>query len=126
AGSTGRATGGYRATFATEPNIRLSLLARQTLRAFAELCGCDPVYDPVGYLWLARSPAMRSILAEANARQRICGLGEAEMLEPDDAYRLNPALGRDAALAGALWCPTDGYVRPVEMLGGYRQAAERA
>ena len=126
AGSTGRATGGYRATFATEPNIRLSLLARETLRDFAELTGSAPVYDPVGYLWIARSAAMLRTLETANALQRGCGLSEAEIVGADDVYRLNPAVGRDAAITGALWCPTDGYVRPVALLEGYRAAAERA
>ena len=125
AGSTGRATGGYRATFATEPNIRLSLLARDTLRAFAETFECEPVYRPVGYLWVARSPAMHRTLAEANAVQRACGLSEAEMVGPDEVYRRNPAIGRDETITGALWCPTDGYVRPLGILAGFRVAAER-
>ncbi len=126
AGSTGRATGGYRATFATEPNIRLSLLARETLRRFHELCGVsEPVYQPVGYLWIARAEATLALLRAAHALQRRCGLDEAEIIPPDDVYRLNPAVGRDPAIRGALWCPTDGYVRPLELLAGYRAAAER-
>ena len=125
AGSTGRATGGYRATFATEPNIRLSLLARETLRSFAETCRCEPVYDAVGYLWVARSAAMLRTLAVANELQRACGLSEAEVVGAGDVHRLNPAVGPDDAIEGALWCPTDGYVRPVQMLAGYRAAAER-
>ncbi|MDQ2669062.1 MAG: FAD-binding oxidoreductase [Gemmatimonadota bacterium] len=125
AGSTGRATGGYRATFATEPNIRLSLLARETLCRFPEWSGGAAVYHPVGYLWIARSEAMLATLRGANALQRRCGLTEAEIVRPDDVYRLNPAVAPDAEIRGALWCPTDGYVRPLEMLAGYRTAAER-
>jgi sarcosine oxidase subunit beta len=40
-GSTGRATGGYRAQFATPINVRLSLLAREKLRAFKDETGVD-------------------------------------------------------------------------------------
>lgn len=126
AGSTGRATGGYRASFATEPNIRLSLLARDTLLRFAELCGCEPVYDPVGYLWIARSDALLAVLRDAQALQQRCGVTDAAIVGPDDVHRLNPAVGPDSAVCGGLWCPSDGYVRPVEMLAGYRSAAERA
>lgn len=125
AGSTGRATGGFRATFATEANIRLSLLARETVRRFGELCGPEPVFEPVGYLWIARSDAMLEALGAANALQRRCGLAEAEIVSPADVYRLNPAVAPDSAVRGALWCPTDGYIRPLAVLAGYRGAAER-
>ncbi len=56
-GSTGRATGGYRAQYATAVNVRLSLLARRKLLAFADETGVDPGYAPVGYLWLAAGAA---------------------------------------------------------------------
>jgi len=36
AGSTGRATGGFRAQYATAINVRLSLLSREKLKAFAD------------------------------------------------------------------------------------------
>ena len=42
-GSTGRATGGYRATFGTTVNIRLSLLTRRKLLAFREETGGEEV-----------------------------------------------------------------------------------
>jgi sarcosine oxidase, subunit beta len=50
AGSTGRATGGFRAQFGTAVNVRLSLLAREKLLRFGEEIGVDPGYAPVGYL----------------------------------------------------------------------------
>lgn len=43
-GSTGRATGGFRAEYATEVNVRLSLLAREKLRRFRDEVGVDPGY----------------------------------------------------------------------------------
>ena len=48
--STSRATGGFRAQFATKVNVRMSLLAREELRARPEFG-----YQPHGYLFLARS-----------------------------------------------------------------------
>src|SRR6476619_3390589 len=57
AGSTARATGGFRAQYGTAINVRLSLLARSKLLAFREETGVDPGYLPAGYLWLAVSEA---------------------------------------------------------------------
>ncbi|HUQ48530.1 MAG TPA: FAD-dependent oxidoreductase, partial [Gemmatimonadaceae bacterium] len=54
-GSTGRATGGYRAQFATPINVKLSLLSREKLRSFKDETGVDSGYEPVGYLWLAHN-----------------------------------------------------------------------
>ena len=53
AGSTARATGGFRAQYATPINVRLSLLARAKLASFESDTGVDPGYAPHGYLWLA-------------------------------------------------------------------------
>jgi|SRR5712664_2580666 len=47
-GSTGRATGGFRAQYGTAINVRLSLLAREKLRRFEEETGVDPGYAPNG------------------------------------------------------------------------------
>src|SRR5215470_20446305 len=52
-GSTERATGGFRAQFATETNVRLSLLSREKLLAFGDETGVDPGFRPAGYLFLA-------------------------------------------------------------------------
>jgi len=41
-GSTGRATGGFRAQYGTAINVRLSLLAREKLRRFEAETGVDP------------------------------------------------------------------------------------
>src|SRR5262252_6948769 len=80
ADSTRLATGRFRAQFSTEINVRLSLLARDKLRCFADEIGADPGYRPVGYLWLAHSRAALAALAEAQAVQRRAGLGEARLL----------------------------------------------
>jgi sarcosine oxidase subunit beta len=47
-GSTSRATGGFRAQFATPINVRLSLLAREKLLAFLDETGVDPGYSEAG------------------------------------------------------------------------------
>src|SRR6185503_5459004 len=76
AGSTGRATGGFRAQFATEINVQLSLLAREKLLRFREEIGVDPGYEPAGYLFLARSEAELHALGAALRVQQGAGLDE--------------------------------------------------
>jgi glycine/D-amino acid oxidase-like deaminating enzyme len=116
-GSTGRATGGYRAQYATEINVRLSLLARAALLRFREETGVDPAYDPRGYLWLAEHSTEIAALRDALAVQRAAGLSDARMVDPDEIARLNPHV-RGNFLGGA-FCPSDGFVRPLEILRGY-------
>jgi sarcosine oxidase subunit beta len=77
AGSTGRATGGFRVQFATAVNVRLSLLARAKLLRFAEETGGECGYDPAGYLWLAANDAELAVLRAALAVQRANGVDDA-------------------------------------------------
>jgi sarcosine oxidase subunit beta len=122
-GSTGRATGGFRAQFGSAPNIRLSLLSRDALRRFAEDTGVDPGYQPVGYLFLARHAAELEVLLQAQALQHAEGLHEARRVDADEARALNPAIRGE--IAGGAFCPTDGYIRPLQILRGYTEAARR-
>src|SRR5919205_3228173 len=76
-GSTGRATGGFRAQFGTPVGVRLSLLSREKLLRFREETGVDPGYRQCGYLFVARDEAQLSALLSSQALQRECGLAEA-------------------------------------------------
>jgi sarcosine oxidase subunit beta len=121
-GSTGRATGGFRAQFGTAINVRLSLLSREDLRRFHDETGVDPGYDPRGYLWLARTSAQIDALRAAQAVQHDAGLSEARMLDAREVREVNPFIRSDG-LAGAAFCPTDGYLRPLDVLRGYLRGA---
>jgi sarcosine oxidase, subunit beta len=124
AGSTGRATGGFRAQYGTAVNVQLSLLARAKLRRFEEETGVDPGYAPAGYLWLATTPAELAALAAAREVQHAQGLAEAVAVSPGDIARLNPAILPDGVLGGA-FCPSDGFIRPLAIVDGYLGAAVR-
>src|SRR5437763_11634415 len=76
-GSTGRATGGFRAQFATPVNVRLSLLSREKLLAFRDETGVDPGFRQCGYLFIAACKAELNALLSAQAVQHECGLEEA-------------------------------------------------
>ena len=123
-GSTSRATGGFRAQFATRVNVGLSLLAREKLRAFHDETGVDPGYAPAGYLWIANTDRVMNALRDALAVQRAAGLSEAEEIKAEDVSRLNPAVPQPGVIGGT-WCHTDGFIRPMDILRGYIGAAER-
>lgn len=121
-GSTSRAVGGYRAQYATSINIQLSLLSREKLFAFREDTGADPGYVTVGDLSLAESAADLDLLRESQRLQHAQGLIEAMELSLERVGWLNPALDL-SGVVGAVFCPTDGYIRPLEILRGYIESA---
>ncbi|MEA2571998.1 MAG: hypothetical protein QOI24_3999 [Acidobacteriota bacterium] len=123
-GSTPRATGGFRVQFGTAINIALSLLAREKLLRFEEELGVDSGYRPHGYLFLARSEAAMDALRAANALQHANGVSEAQLIDAGEARRINPAI-EDDAIAGGAYGPRDGFIRSMQILGGYTDAAKR-
>jgi sarcosine oxidase, subunit beta len=123
-GSTGRATGGYRGQFSTAINVQLSLLSRAKLLRFMDDVGVDPEYRPVGYLFLADDHAMLAAFREARAVQHAAGLTEARELSLDEAQRISPNVVMDGVI-GAAWCPSDATIRPLKILRGYLDAAQR-
>jgi sarcosine oxidase, subunit beta len=123
-GSTSRATGGYRAQYGTPINVRLSLLAREKLCRFQAETGVDPGYSPAGYLWIGAGEPELAALREGQRIQHAEGLSEALEVSPDDVARLNPALAA-GGIAGGVFCPTDGFIKPLRMLEGYLAAGAR-
>jgi sarcosine oxidase subunit beta len=123
-GSTGKATGGFRVQFGSEPNVRLSLLAREKLRCFADEVGVDPGYRPCGYLFLTERQETLNALLDAQAMQHALGVTEARRVTVDEAVGINPAIAADG-LVGGVYSPTDGFIRPLQMLRGYTEAAQR-
>jgi len=124
AGSTSRATGGFRAQYATAINVRLSLLAREKLLRFSQEVGGECGYVQSGYLWLASSQTELDVLREARVIQHAEGLDEACAVTPDDIAHINPAVSR-AGIIGGAYCPTDGFIRPLGILQGYLDGAVR-
>lgn len=123
-GSTGKATGGFRAQYATPINVRLSLLSRDKLRCFTEETGGNAGYVPAGYLWLASTAGELEALRAARRVQHQEGLTEAIEVGPEEIARLNPAVALDEVIGGA-FCPSDGFIRPLGIVEGYLTAAQR-
>jgi sarcosine oxidase subunit beta len=124
AGSTGRATGGFRAQFGTRVNVQLSLLSREKLLRLEAETGVDPCFRRAGYLFVAGNEDEVRGLVAAQAVQHECGLAEARAVTVEEVARLNPALNPEG-VAGGVYCPADGFIRPLEMLRGYTEAAVR-
>jgi sarcosine oxidase, subunit beta len=123
-GSTGRATGGFRAQFGSDVHVRLSLFAREKLLRFREELGVDPGYRPCGYLFMARTDAELAPLRRAMAVQRSAGLHDVKEVTPEEIRRLAPWVRTDD-LRGGTFCSIDGFMRPLEILRGYLEAATR-
>jgi sarcosine oxidase subunit beta len=123
-GSTGRATGGYRAQFGSEINVRLSLLSREKLLGFRDEVGVDPGFRSCGYLFLAQHPSTLDALDALRAVQRRAGLTAACRVGTDDIREINPAVRLDG-ICGGVFCSSDGFLRPMDVLRGYVDAARR-
>src|ERR1043165_5794770 len=65
------------------------------------------------------------VLRDAQRVQHACGVTEAQMVTAEEARALSPAIGDDAIVGGA-YCPTDGFIRAMQILRGYHDAAVRS
>ena len=124
AGSSPLATGGFRAQFGSEINVRLSLLSREKLLRFRDEIGADSGFVQHGYLFLARSEHALRQLEKAQSVQRAAGLHDARMIDAGEAREINPAIGDDAVIGGS-YSPADGFIRAMQILRGYAEAARR-
>jgi sarcosine oxidase, subunit beta len=111
-GATGKAMGGFRQQFSTEAEVRL---AQESAKLFRELGA--PLFEPVGYMFLATSERGWKRLQERAALQRRLGVpvqevdpGRFDGLRTDDVH-------------GAVACWDDGVAEPA---GVTRELVRRA
>jgi sarcosine oxidase subunit beta len=123
-GSTSKATGGFRAQFGSEINVKLSLLSRRKLLEFEDEHGQSPGFLQYGYLFLAQNENELAKLKAANEMQVTCGLTEAEILTAGEILKLNPHINADM-ITGGSFCSTDGFISPMQILNGYINSAKR-
>lgn len=123
-GSTGRATGGVRAQFATPINIQMSRYSIDFFATrFEEATGHSAGYKAAGYLFVATNEQHLAYLAETGETQRAAGLTNVERLSAADIALLVPQLRTDDVLGGA-FCPTDGFLSPTGALHGFMSRAQ--
>ena len=121
-GSTGKATGGVRAQFATAINIRMSRYSIDFFTRFEEATGHACGYEPAGYLFVATSEAHLDYLKRTRERQRAEGLTNVELVGAEEIARRVPGLRTDD-VAGGSFCQTDGFIAPLKVLGGFMARA---
>lgn len=123
-GSTGRATGGVRAQFATAINIRMSRYSIDFFARFEEATGHACGYEPAGYLFVATSEAELDYLKRTGERQRNEGLTNVELVGADEIARRVPGLRTDDVVGGS-FCQTDGFIAPLKVLHGFTARATK-
>ena len=123
-GSTGRATGGVRAQFATAINIRMSRYSIDFFTRFEEATGHACGYEAAGYLFVATSEAQLDYLKRARERQRAEGLTNVELVGAAEIARRVPGLRTDDVLGGS-FCRTDGFIAPLKVLDGFTACATK-
>ena len=122
-GATGRCAGGVRYQFATEINIRLSLLSLPMLSNFEDEIGQAIDYHKVGYLFLLTQEADLEVFRKNQALQQSLGV-MTEWLDGDEIRSRLPFMNLDDVIAGTN-CRDDGTVDPNSVVMGYINAAHR-
>lgn len=124
-GSTGKATGGVRAQFATAINIQMSRYSIEFFSHFEEVMGNASGYVPAGYLFVATNESHLAEIRANHARQLAEGLTNVELLSAADVARMVPQLRTDDVVGGS-FCQTDGLISPLEVMRGFtKRAMER-
>lgn len=121
--ATGKCAGGIRYQFATEINIRLSLLSLPMLERFEEELGQSIDLRHCGYLFLITREEDLSAFESNVALQRRLGV-MTEWLAPDEVRRRLPLMRLDDVI-GATWHPRDGLADPNSVVQGYLAGAKR-
>ncbi|HTK38589.1 MAG TPA: FAD-dependent oxidoreductase [Pyrinomonadaceae bacterium] len=123
-GSTGKATGGIRAQFGTEINIKLSLYSLDFLEHFNELTGGDCGYEPRGYLFVATDETQLEFLKQSIEVQRSVGYKDVEILDAETIGKLIPGLNCDDIVGGTFGA-RDGFIDPLGILNGFANKAKQ-
>src|ERR1700722_11255819 len=122
-GASGRNGGGVRAQWSSETNVRLMLESIRMCREFAAKMKINVWLRQGGYLFLARTSALRATLEKGAALQNECGLST-RVLSPQEARRIVPELDI-AGVEAASYNADDGVVFPWPFVWGYAQAARK-
>src|SRR4051794_2215354 len=119
-GSTGKATGGGRAQFETDVNIRQSLYSLDFFSGWE----WDAEYDPKGYIFLATNDRHLEYLTRTSKRQRELGYDDVRLVTQDEIAKMVPGLNV-ADIVGGSFGPRDGFINPLAVLGGFIDGATR-
>ena len=117
-GSTGAATGGVRAQFETEINIRMSLYSLDFFREWEFDCE----YEPKGYLFFATTDEQMAYLRRNVDVQRRIGVRDVEVVDADAVSRIVPGMNCDD-IKGGSFGRHDGFINPLAVMRGFTEGA---
>lgn len=124
AGSTSRSAAAFRQQWSVPAHVAFSLYSAREYEAM-EARGRPVLFRRQGYLFLYSDDADFQAAVERTARQRAIGVRDVVALEAGEiAERVaaGPALALDG-LAGATWCPSDGFLDPLSVAQNFLDEA---
>jgi len=121
-GSTARSFAAYRKQFRSRVHIRASMISQGELEHFERIAGHTAGMRKIGYLFVYRDPGELENAASAVTRQRELGVDDVSVLTGAQVQEKFPYI--DRPVAGATWCPSDGYLDPLAIATGYIDAAK--
>ena len=119
-GSTGAATGGIRAQFETEINIRMSLYSLNFFRGWEFDCE----YEPKGYLFFATTEEQMEYLRRNVEVQRSLGVRDVGIVDADAISRIVPGMNCED-IKGGSFGRHDGFINPLAVMRGFTDGALR-
>ncbi|MCD9189273.1 MAG: FAD-binding oxidoreductase [Pyrinomonadaceae bacterium] len=117
-GSTGKATGGVRAQFETEINIKMSLYSLD----FLVNCGFDCAYEPRGYLFFATDEKQFDYVRRNVEFQKKIGVKDVEVVDKKEIEKICPILNTEDIVGGSFGA-NDGFVNPLAIMRGFTEQA---
>ena len=119
-GSTGAATGGVRAQFETDINIKMSLYSLAFFNDWEFDCG----YEPRGYLFFAVTEAQFDYLKRNVEKQKRLGVKDVEIVDTETIRKMVPGMNCDDIMGGSFGA-SDGFIDPMAVMQGFTQSALR-
>lgn len=117
-GSTGKATGGVRAQFETEINIKLSLYSMDFFNNWDFDCG----YEPRGYLFFATDEKQFEYLKKNVQFQRSLGVKDVEIVDTKTISELVTGINCEDIRGGSFGA-RDGFIDPLGVMEGFSKKA---
>jgi sarcosine oxidase subunit beta len=120
-GSTGKATGGVRAQFETEINIKMSLYSLDFFKNWDFDCG----YEPRGYLFFATDANQFEYLKRNVEKQKSLGVRDVEIVDTRAISEIVRGINYEDIYGGSFGA-RDGFINPLGVMEGFtRKAKER-
>src|SRR5262245_4468935 len=118
AGSTGKATGGVRAQFETDINIKLSLYSLDFLKNWEFDCQ----YEPRGYLFFATDERQLDYLKRNVEKQKSLGVKDVKIVDAKAIAEICPILNCEDITGGSFGAH-DGFINPLAVMRGFTEKA---